>query len=152
MAKRDVMKAIEHEWDIFIGLAESFSEDDRIRPGAVGHWNVHEALLHVAAWDNEVMILVKKFEETGKKPEWLDWSGDALDQLNERQVAERSNLEPAPIWEHSKETHIALVAFLSNCDEHVFYDDSFTGDSIKAETWQHYQGHGQDLTRFKESL
>ena len=152
MAKQDVMEAIEREWNAFTGLAESFSAVDRIRPGAVGYWNVHEALLHVAAWDNEVTILVKKFEETGEKPEWLDWSGDALDQLNERQVSERRDLDPALIWEHFKGAHTALEEFLSTCDEHVFSGDSFTGDSINAETWQHYQGHGQDLSRFKESL
>jgi hypothetical protein len=152
MAKQDVMKAIEHEWNAFANLAESFPEENRFRPGAVGYWNVHEALLHVAAWDNEVMILVKKFEETGEKPEWLDWSGDAIDELNERQVSERRDLEPASIWEHFKGTHKTLVEFLSTCDDHIFSVDSFTGDSIKAETWQHYQGHGQDLTRFKESL
>ena len=98
------------------------------------------------------MILVKKFEETGEKPEWLDWSGDVIDELNERQVSERRDLEPASIWEHFKETHKALVEFLSACDEHVFSVDSFTGDSINAQTGRHYQGQGQDLTRFKESL
>ena len=152
MTKQDVMEAIKREWDAFSDIAKSFSEEDRILPGAVGHWNVHQALLHVAAWDNEVMILVKKFEETGEKPEWLGWSGDELDQLNERQVAERSNFDHGLIWEHFERTHIALVEFLSSCDEHVFSSNSFTGDSIKGETWQHYQGHGQDLTRFKKSL
>ena len=84
MAKQDVMEAIEREWNAFADLAESFREEDRIRPGAVGHWNVHEALLHIAAWDNEVMILIKKFEETGEKPEWLNLTGEAIDQLNEQ--------------------------------------------------------------------
>ena len=152
MAKQAVMDAIEREWNGFAGLAESFPEGDRFQPGAVGYWNVHEALLHVAAWDNKVMVLVKRFEETGEKPEWLDWSGDAIDQLNEGQVSERRNLEPASIWEYFEGTHKVLVGFLSSRDEHVFSVDSFTGDSINAETWQHYQGHGQDLTRFKESL
>jgi len=152
MTKQDVMNTIEREWNTFADLAESFSERDRLRPGAVGHWNVYEALLHVAAWDNEAMILVKRFEESGEKPEWLDLSGDAIDELNKQQVAERRDSEPASIWEHFKETHKALVEFLSACDEHVFPVDSFTGDSIKQETWQHYQGHGQDLTSFKKSL
>ena len=152
MAKKDVMETIEREWNAFAGLAESFSQEDRVRPGAVGHWNVHEALIHVAAWDNEVMILVKNFEETGRKPEWLNSTEDEVDQLNERQVSERRDLAPTIIWEHFRETHKALVEFLSTCDEHVFSVDSFSGSSINQETWQHYQGHGQDLLRFKESL
>jgi hypothetical protein len=152
MAKQDIMETIEREWSAFAVLAESFPEEDRIRPGAVGYWSVHEALLHIAAWDNEVMILVKKFEEIGEKPEWLGLSEDALDQLNERQVSERRRLKPALIWEHFRETHTTLVEFLSTCDEHVFSVDSFTGDSIMEETWQHYQGHRQDLASFKESL
>jgi hypothetical protein len=152
MTKQEVMEAIDREWDTFKNIAETICGEDRVKPGAVGYWNVHEALLHVAAWDNEVMILVKNFEESGEKPGWLNWSEDTLDQLNERQVAERRNLAPPLIWKHFEETHKVLVKFLSTCDEHVFTGDSFTGDSINAETWQHYQGHRQDLKRFEESL
>ena len=152
MAQKDVMEAIEREWNAFVGIAESFSGENRVRPGAIGHWNVHEALLHVAAWDNETILLVRQFEETGAKPAWLGQSGDALDDLNEQQVAERRNLEPSLIWAHFRDTHKMLVEFLETCDEHVFVEGTFTGDSINTETWNHYQGHGQDLARFKESL
>ena len=152
MAKQDVMEAIEREWNAFVGLAESFSQEDRIRSGAVGYWNVHEALLHVAAWDNETILLVRQFGETGAKPGWLGQSGDAIDDLNERQVAERRHLGHSLIWAHFRDAHKALVEFLETCDEHVFVEGTFTGDSINDETWKHYQGHGQDLARFKESL
>jgi hypothetical protein len=152
MAKQDIMGTIKREWNAFAGLAESFEEKDRIRPGAIGHWNVHEGLLHIAAWDNETVLLVKQFEESGAKPEWLSHSRDAVDELNEQQIAERRNLNPALIWTHFRDTHQALVEFLETCDEHVFVKGTFTGDSINAETWGHYQGHGQDFTRFKESL
>ena len=152
MGKQDVMAAIEREWNAFTKLAESFGEEDRVRPGAIGHWNVHEGLLHVAAWENETILLVRQFEENGDKPEWIGQTGDPLDALNERQVAERRNLDPSLIWAHFRGTHQSLVEFLETCEEHVFTEGTFTGDSIKAETWNHYQGHGQDLTRFKESL
>ena len=152
MAKKDVIEAIEREWNAFVGIAKGFSEENRVRPGAIGHWNVHEALLHVAAWDNETILLVRQFEETGAKPAWLGQAGDALDDLNEQQVAERRNLESSLIWAHFRDTHKMLVEFLETCDEHVFVEGTFTGDSINTETWNHYQGHGQDLTRFKESL
>ena len=152
MPKQDVMGAIEREWNAFANLAESFEEKDRITPGAIGHWNVHEGLLHIAAWDNETMLLVKQFEENGTKPDWLGHSEDAVDELNEQQVAERRNLDPSLIWEHFRDAHKTLVGFLETCDEHVFAEGTFTGDSIKGETWQHYQGHSQDFSRFKESL
>ncbi|PZC50222.1 MAG: Protein of unknown function (DUF1706) [Chloroflexi bacterium] len=152
MAKQDAIETIEHEWNAFASSAGNFPEESRVLPGAVGYWNVHEALLHVAAWDNEVILLVKKFEATGEKPEWFGLSGDVLDDLNERQVAERRNLDPSLIWAHFRDTHQVLVKFLETCDEHVFVEGTFTGDSISAETWKHYRGHGQDFTRFKESL
>jgi hypothetical protein len=152
MSKRDVIEAIEHEWNTFASLAGDFPEESRILPGAVGHWNVHEALLHVASWDNEVMLLVKNFEATGEKPWWDSLSGEVLDDLNERLVAERRNLDPSLIWAHFRNTHQVLVAFLETYEEHVFVEGTFTGDSINAETWKHYQGHGRDFTRFKESL
>ena len=79
MPKQDVIEAIEYEWNAFAILAEDFPEESRVLPGAIGHWNVHEALLHVAGWDNEVKLLVEKFEATGKKPEWDGLSGDVID-------------------------------------------------------------------------
>ena len=152
MTKKDVISAIEREWNAFVSLAESFNEEERVSVGAIGHWNVHEGLLHIAAWDNETMLLVKQFEENGTKPDWLGHSENAVDELNEQQVAERRNLDPTLIWEHFRDAHKTLVGFLETCDEHVFAEGTFTGDSIKGETWQHYQGHGQDFSRFKESL
>ena len=56
MAKQDVLEAIEREWNAFANLAESFEEKARIIPGAIGHWNIHEGLLHIAAWDNETIL------------------------------------------------------------------------------------------------
>ena len=152
MTKKDVMVAIEREWNAFLSLAESFTEEDKVRSGAIGHWNVYEGLLHVAAWDNETILLVRLFEDTGAKPEWVGQAGDALDALNESHVAERRDLGSALIWAHARDTHRELVDFLETCDEHVFGEGTFTGDAISQETWQHYQGHGQDFTCFKESL
>lgn len=152
MAKQDTMEAIEREWNVFTILAESFSEENRIRPGAVGHWNVHEALIHVADWDNEVIKLVREFHETGKKPEYLGGSVDTVDQLNEKMVSERRDLAPSLIWEYFRGAHKALMEFLSTCGEHVFWRGSFSGESINGETWQHYMGHGEDLARFRELL
>ena len=152
MTKQDVIEAIQREWNAFTSLANSFREEDRVRPGALGHWNVHEGLLHMAAWDNEAILLVQQFEETGGKPGWLGQSEDALDDLNERQVAERRDLDPSLIWAHVRDTHQALVAFLETCDEHLFVEGTFTGDSIHTETLEHYQEHGRDFSRFKASL
>ena len=152
MAKQDVLDKIETGWNAFIGLVESFPLEDRVRPGAVGHWNIHETLIHIAAWDNETLLLVKGFEANGAKPGWLNQSGDDLDALNESHVTARRDLDSALIWTHFRDTHQELVDFLETCDEHVFVDGSFTGDAINTETWKHYQGHGQDLTNFKESL
>ena len=152
MPRQDVLESIEREWNAFVTIAESFREEDRVRPGAIGHWNVHEGLLHIAAWDNETILLVRKFEASGEKPEWLGQSGEDLDALNESHVTERKDLAPALIWAHFRDTHRALVDFHQTCDEHVFEEGTFTGDSISQETSQHYQGHGEDFSRFKQSL
>jgi hypothetical protein len=152
MAKKDVIQAIGREWNAFASLAESFKEEDRVRPGAIGHWNVHEGLLHIAAWDNETVLLVKLFEESGAKPGWHGQSGDKTDALNEGHLVEKRNWDSSLIWTHFRDTHQALVEFLETCDEHVFVEGTFTGDAIRGETLNHYQGHGQDFTRFKASL
>ena len=147
MGKQTVIEKIEREWNTFARLAESFSEEDRVRSGAIGYWNVYEALLHIASWDNAKMTAFKKFEETGEKPEWVGWSGDAIDQLNEQLISERRNLDSALIWGHFEETHTAFVKFLSTCNEPVFSGGSFTGDNgnpgLLQKEKQHARAGGQ---------
>ena len=69
MTKKDVISAIEREWNAFVSLAESFNEEERVSVGAIGHWNVHEGLLHVAAWDNDTILSVRRFKDLGAMPD-----------------------------------------------------------------------------------
>ena len=152
MTKNEVILAIEREWSAFVSIAESFEEEDRVRAGAIGQWNVYEGLLHVAAWDNDTILSVIRFEDSGAMPDWINQSGDDRDALNESMIAERMNLDPSLIWSHFRTAHLSLIDFLETCTEHIFIEGSFTADAITTGTWKHYQAHGKDFTRFKESF
>ena len=85
-------------------------------------------------------------------PDWINQSGDDRDALNESMIAERRNLDPSLIWSHFRTAHLSLIDFLETCTDHIFIEGSFTADAIASGTWKHYQAHGLDFSRFKESL
>lgn len=152
MDRKEIMESIEREWLAFTEVAESFPEEQKHLPGAVGHWNVYDALIHVAGWDIEAARTVDSYVKHGSLPEWQDWPDEKVDELNENMVAEKRQLPSDQIWTYFRQAHKSLVDFLIGCEDTVFEQDTFTVNIINAETWHHYQGHNQDLVNFQISL
>ena len=83
MTREEIMQSIEKEWLAFIEVSESFPEEQRYLPGAVGYWNVYDALIHVAAWDVEAARTVDNYVRNKSLPEWQEWPEGKIDELNE---------------------------------------------------------------------
>ena len=152
MTREEIMQSIEKEWLAFREVAESFPEEQRYIQGAVGHWNVYDALIHVAAWDVEAARTVDNYVRNKSLPEWQEWPEGKIDELNENMVAAKRQLPTTQIWDYFRESHSFLIDFLASCDESVFSDGTFTAEVINQETWHHYKGHNQDLVNFRISL
>ena len=151
MTRQEIMEAIKEEWLAFINVAENFPETEMHISGAVGYWTVYDALIHVAAWDIESVKAVDNYLAKGEYPEWQDWPGTQIDELNENMVAEKRSLSTEEIWQYFKDCHDQLIQSLNRYEDSVFQEGSFTVGIINSETWQHYKGHNQDLVNFKMS-
>ena len=149
MNKEETLKEIHQEWQQLLDVASKFSPEEQLIPSAVGHWNVRESLLHVAAWDEEQVKILGTYLDTGEKRDYGD--DEAVDLLNAKQVDEKREMTSDAVWNHLHQTHQMLLDFISGLPEDAFSPRSYTDDTIATESFSHYKEHREDLERFKAS-
>ncbi|MBH51634.1 MAG: hypothetical protein CL785_00560 [Chloroflexi bacterium] len=149
MKKEEGLQSIVKTWDEFIEAAKSVSELEK--PGVVGSWNLRESLIHVAVWDYELMKAIQGYIKNQQKPEYSDMTSDRIDALNAQQVEDYKHLSIAEVWDLLDNNHMVLVEFLTQLPDDVFMPETFNGDAIRAETWEHYQEHKSDIDKFIEN-
>ena len=147
--KTQILQQASEQWQRLLDVAGGVSEEEQLIPGAVGHWSVRDTLLHVAAWDEE---LVKQVEQYRRNDEEADYGDDeAGDRLNQAQVDEKRGLSLDQAWEELRTSHQAMLDFLRGLPEEAFAVHSYTGDQIATETLGHYREHLEDIERWKAS-
>jgi hypothetical protein len=149
MNKEETLIEIEREWQQFLDVAGGFSAEKQTTPGVVGHWNVRESLLHVAAWNGEQVTILATYLSKGEERDYGD--DEAVDRLNEDQVDEKRELTLDQVWAHLHQTHQVLLVYISGLAEDAFRPDSYTGETIAMESFCHYKEHREDIERFKAS-
>ena len=147
--KDDAMGKIEEEWQRFLETANGFSEQELILPGVVGHWSVKETLIHVAAWDEELVKIVRRYRSTGERSDY--GCDEAVDRLNKQQVDDKRSLSVDHVWGHLRDTHRSLVDFLATLPSEAFGSRSYTGDWIETDAAGHYREHREDVEQWKAS-
>lgn len=149
MSKEETLREIQLEWQKLLDVAGRFSHEEQKTPGAVGGWNVLESLLHVAAWDEEQVNILKTYLATGEERDYGD--DEAVDQLNADQVYEKRELTLEQVWEHLRRTHELYLEFIGGLPEDTFNPDSYSGNTIATESFSHYREHREDMERFRAS-
>jgi len=149
MNKEETLREIHREWQRFLDVASGFSPGEQLIQGAVGHWNVRESLVHVAAWDEEHVEILKTYLDTGEERDYGD--DEAVDRLNEEQVDEKRALTLDQVWAHLRWTHEMFLEFINGLPEDNFSLDSYASDTITMESFHHYREHREDMERFKAS-
>ena len=139
MNKQETLTEIDQEWRRLLDIAGEFSKEESLIPGAVGNWNFTESLIHVAAWDDELVKQLESYLNTGEKREYGD--AEATDRLNAAQVDEKRGLALEKVWDHLDETHKTLLEFLTGLPETSFEPQTSTIRMITGETVDHYSEH-----------
>lgn len=149
MNKDEFLGEINREWQQLLDLVGGFTPEELLQPGAVGHWNVRESLIHVAAWDMELAEIIKERLTTGVERDYGD--DEAVNLLNDEQVDEKRDLTSEQVLAHIHQTHQSLLDFIGSLPDSAFNLPSYTGDTMAMETFGHYREHREDLERFKAS-
>ena len=145
--KEEFLAQIEGEWQRFLDVVREIPESDRVLPNAVGYWSVRDALVHVAAWDNELVSLVERYRAAGEETHYGD--DEAVDRLNQVQVEEKQGLSLGQVWDGLLGSHQRVLQLLQGLPEEAFARGSYTGDWIAGVTPGHYREHREDLERWK---
>ena len=150
MGKVEVIRRITEEWHKLANDAMDFTEEQKLTAGAVGHWNVKEALLHVAAWDVEEVNVVKTYLATGEKAEYRDQTAE--DKLNEEQVDVMRSASFEEVWQHFTNSNQFLKDYIDGLEDKDLDSNNHVIDIITMNTFEHYMGHREDFRRFRDSL
>jgi hypothetical protein len=143
----ETLRRIDEEWQQFVAVASGFSPNEQLLPNALGHWTVRDVLLHIAAWDDELMKQVEHYRSTGEKIDYGD--GEAVDRLNQAQVNEKLGLSLDQVWETLHASHQELLQRLHRFPEETFVPGTYTSDQIAMESLGHYRDHREDLERWR---
>ena len=147
--KDEFLAQMEEEWQRFLDTALGFPEDKLFTPGAVGHWSVREAVIHVSAWDEELARIVERYRNSGEETSYGD--DEAVDRLNQAQVDEKRDMSITQVWEALDADHARLLKLLNDLPEEAFASGTYTGDHIITETLGHYREHREDFERWDRS-
>ena len=153
MYKDQTIQEINHEWQRFLKVANRFEDKELLIKGAVGQWNAIEALLHLSAWDEELVSVIKSYLNDGEERDYGD--NEATDLLNAQQVHEKRGMTPDQSWDRLHDTHETFLSFLKGLPEDVFKPNSYVINLVNmaaGATSGHYRMHGDDLERFKSSI
>ncbi len=145
--RAETLKRIDEEWRQFVDVAKGFSSNEQLLPNAMGHWTVRDVLIHMAAWDDELMKQVERYRGTGEKTDYGD--GKVIDRLNQAQVDEKLGLSLEQVWETFNASHQELFQLLHRLPEESFVPGTYTSDQIAIESLGHYREHREDLERWQ---
>ena len=152
MSKIHTLNEINSSWNNLLNTINSFPCKHEKTPGAVGTWSFLEAVVHIFAWDNELLINLKDYHNKNQMPKWKDYSNDEIIELNQNQVDEYTNYSFEDLYKRLIDNHSNLVKYLEDFPEDLFVSDPFTSIMIKDETYLHYQEHDQNIKNFSITL
>lgn len=152
MSKAETITKIISSWDNLNDTISSFPSKHENTPGAVGTWSLLEAVIHVFAWDSELLTNLEDYHQKKEMPRWIDLNDHEVVKLNQNQVDAYANASSKDLYEHLRVNHLKLLKYLEDLPEELFADDPFTAGMIQDETYLHYEEHDKNIKTFSKNL
>jgi hypothetical protein len=128
----DTRAKIDASWGQFLETVNGIPEERLTEAGAVGDWSVKDLLGHVAYWDNRAA----ERAEGVPADDSVGWQV-----LNDRAAAERAGWTLAQAQAELERSHAHMLAALEAHPE-------LPADHWADATWEHYDEHVADLSRW----
>jgi hypothetical protein len=81
MTKDEILDALEDEREKFLEAIDGLSDDEIQAPGVVGSWSVKDIMIHLSAWEAEMVKLLWQ-AHSGQKPTTMHFSQVDVDAIN----------------------------------------------------------------------
>ena len=145
--KEELLQQAEEEWRRLLDVAQGLSEERQLLAGVAGHWSVKDLLGHVATWDDELVKVVERFQNSGEKTSYGGREG--VDRFNESEAENKRILSFSQVWDELRRSHQHLLDFLYELPPESFTPGSYTGDRITIESTGHYREHREEMENWR---
>ena len=158
MNKSKLREAIQTGYSLFRELLAEFDTEQMQQPGAVGTWSVKDTVAHIVVHEQRMIQWIRE-RLCGKQPNMFQpyaMPADELDQLNEQIYYENRDRPLDDVMHALEETHAETLNVVETNPEEDLLDAGrfrlLGGEplwtAIAANTFEHYEEHGQDLHKY----
>ncbi len=159
MGKRELTEAFQQAREDFLDAIDGLSEEDFLRPGAVGFWSVKDVLAHLTAWESELVTALVKIEN-GKKGVPNIAAVEDIDEWNAEQYHASAGRQLEIIWDDFHGVGKYLLAAIEALNDKVLDDnrkfDWMEGEPLSYLIYEnaiwHEEEHADDIRAWRESL
>ncbi len=159
MSKPKLLESIQNGYDLFKELLSAFDEEQMNQPGAIGKWSIKDTVAHIVVHEQRMIGWMRERLQGHypATPQPYAMPDDELDQLNEQIYQENLSWPLRGVMLALEQTHAeALKLVEESTEKDIFDPDCFQlrsgeplWEAIAANTFWHYEEHGQDIRRWR---
>jgi hypothetical protein len=145
--KRKLLKDADEAYSELIEAVAGLSDLEMGRVW-LGTWGVREILIHIAAWDRE---MIPALERVGRgEPPYAPGTYDDGDAWNARFVEARLGANAPGILAELAANHAAFVAAASALPEAAYLPNGGAAELVTGTTTGHYREHAEQVRGWRE--
>jgi hypothetical protein len=135
MNRQEILARIETSWQDFLHVIDGIPSDRATEPGVSGEWSTRDILGHLAFWEDRAAAALEGIGEG---------SGDNanVDELNAAEYDRISRMSYDEAYASLMRSHERIVSAASAAD-------ALTPGDVEGDTWEHYEEHGADISRWR---
>ncbi len=156
-SKSKLRESIQSGYDLFKELLAEFNVEQMSQPDAIGKWSLKDTVAHIVIHEQR-MIQWMHERLCGRRPVMFQpysMPDDELDKLNEEIYQENHTRSLDDVMHDLDRTHIeALRLVETSAEEDILDPGRFhlqdgepLWEAIAANTFSHYEEHGQDIRK-----
>lgn len=142
--KMRTLEEIDQAWRELLETLDRVPQERMEEPGVVGSWSVKDLCGHITTWEEEVVENIQRFLEHRRMRQYRD-----IDAFNARAVEAKRAFSLDAVMADFYQNHGELMDFLRGLQDTVFALRAIQ-QRLRADTYQHYREHVQDLLRWLE--
>jgi hypothetical protein len=157
MNKSTLLEQISSGHKLFQALLAELSEQHTLAPGVVGQWSIKDLLMHIVVHQQRMTCWVDERLRgiVPAAPQPYDMPEDELAQVNRQIYLENRAVPLARVLSELEKSHEQALAMLEGASEAGLKHIKLQGgealwEAVAANTFWHYEEHGQDIRAWME--
>jgi hypothetical protein len=142
----------------FLEAIDGLTDEQLLRPGAVGYWSVKDVMAHLVAWEAELVTTLSKLEQHKSRPPRIVEIDD-IEGWNEEQYHTNASRSLDAVWADFQGVHKHLIKVVQDLADKTLDDNRrfpwMEGEPLsylimETAVW-HEEEHADDITAWREA-